>query len=112
MGSSPIDSTIIIKTANERSRKFAQTTRKGNTEMDNQHKQIKGYRDLTQDEIDLMNEAKAIAEQVGQFIEKLSVTHAQTGNHQIDGRWLSIAKTDLQKGFMFLIRAIAQPTTF
>lgn len=29
--------------------------------MDNQHKHIKGYRDLTQDEINLMNEGKALA---------------------------------------------------
>lgn len=32
--------------------------------MDNQHKKIKGYRDLSQAEIDLMNEVKAIGPQV------------------------------------------------
>lgn len=80
--------------------------------MDNQHKHIKGYRDLTQDEIDLMNEGNSLAEQVGKFIEKLEVTKAQTGNHCIDMRWVSIGKTDLQKGFMSLIRGIARPTTF
>jgi hypothetical protein len=31
--------------------------------MDNQHKQIKGYRDLSQAEIDLMNRIKAHAEE-------------------------------------------------
>ena len=30
--------------------------------MNNQHKQIKGYRDLSQTEIDLMNEGKSLAE--------------------------------------------------
>lgn len=80
--------------------------------MDNQHKHIKGYRDLSQDEIDLMNEGKAIAEQVGVFIEKLAATHASSGQHAIDMRWVNIAKTDLQKGFMALIRSVAQPTTF
>ena len=30
--------------------------------MDNQHQKIKGYRDLSQEEIDLMNEGKALAE--------------------------------------------------
>lgn len=39
--------------------------------MDNQHKHIKGYRDLSQEEIDLMNEGKALAEKVGAFMEKL-----------------------------------------
>lgn len=80
--------------------------------MDNQHKHIKVYRDLSQDEINLMNEAKELAEKVGQFIEGLSVVHAQTGQHAIDMRWVNIAKTDLQKGFMALIRSVAQPTTF
>ena len=34
--------------------------------MDNQHKQIKGYRDLSQSEIDQMNKAKMLAIQVGE----------------------------------------------
>ena len=80
--------------------------------MDNQHEKIKGYRDLTQDEIDLMNEAKELAEKVGAFCQKLDVTSSQTGNHCIDMRWVSIGRTDLQKGFMSLVRSIAQPTTF
>ena len=29
--------------------------------MDNQHRKITGYRELSQDEINLMNEAKALA---------------------------------------------------
>lgn len=74
--------------------------------MDNQHKQIKGYRDLSQSEIDQMNKAKALAEQVGELVEELQSTDG------LDQRWVSEGKTDLQKGFMSLIRGIAQPTTF
>lgn len=74
--------------------------------MENQHKHIKGYRDLSADEIALMNEAKAMAEQVGELVEKIAATPG------IDGRWVATGKTDLQKGFMSLIRGIAQPTTF
>lgn len=33
--------------------------------MDNQHQKIKGYRDLSQEEIDLMNEGKDLAEKCG-----------------------------------------------
>lgn len=80
--------------------------------MDNQHKKIKGYRDLTQDEIDLMNEAKELAEKVGDLVGKLESTHIQTGSHAIDMRWLNIGKTDVQKGFMSIIRSIARPETF
>lgn len=74
--------------------------------MKDQHTKIKGYRDLSQEEIDLMNECKLLASQVGDAIEKLE------GVNSIDKRWLSISKTELQKGFMSLIRSIAQPTTF
>lgn len=74
--------------------------------MDNQHKHIKGYRDLSPAEIALMNEAKAKAEEVGALIDRIQATPG------VDGRWVSIGKTDLQKGFMSLIRGIAQPTTF
>lgn len=74
--------------------------------MDNQHKKITGYRDLTQEEIDLMNRSKELASEVGEFIEYLSKTGYE------DKRWLAIAKTDLQKGFMSLTRSIAKPSTF
>lgn len=74
--------------------------------MDNQHKQIKGYRDLSQEEIDLMNESKSLAVQVGELVAKIQATPLT------DKRWASIGQTDLQKGFMSLIRAVAQPTTF
>jgi len=74
--------------------------------MDNQHKQIKGYRDLTAEEIGKMNAAKGLAAQVGAFIETLE------GEPTLDQRWVAIAKTDLQKGFMALVRSIAQPTSF
>ena len=74
--------------------------------VDNQHKKITGYRDLTQEEIDLMNRSKALASEVGDFIEHLSKTGYE------DKRWLAIAKTDLQKGFMSLTRSIAKPSTF
>ena len=74
--------------------------------MKDQHTKIKGYRDLSQEEIDLMNESKELAEQCRVLIEKLE---AKEG---IDKRWLAIGKTDLQKGFMSVIRSVAQPTTF
>ena len=73
--------------------------------MDNQHQKIKGYRDLSEDEIALMNECKELAIKVGELCKKLEKT-------PVDQRWLAIAKTDLQKAFMFLIRSIAKPETF
>ena len=80
--------------------------------MDNQHKKITGYRDLTQEEIDLMNESKALAEKVGEFIARLEKINVDARSVVADVGWLITAKTDLQKGFMSLTRSIAKPSTF
>lgn len=92
--------------------------------MDNQHKHIKGYRDLTAEEIALMNEVKAHAEQTRDLVSRVErYLVAQDEARKPDGyvphttvthplRWLAEARTDLQKGFMSLVRSIAQPTTF
>lgn len=74
--------------------------------MDNQHKHIKGYRDLTQEEINLMNEVKSKGEELGLLVDKLFE------NPDFDKRWVSIGKTDLQTGIMALVRSIARPETF
>ena len=74
--------------------------------MENQHRQIKGYRDLSQAEIDLMNEIKAKGAELGDLVQKLY-------DHEgIDQRWVAIGKTALQQGFMALTRSVAQPTSF
>lgn len=74
--------------------------------MKDQHTLIKGYRDLSAEEIALMNEVKTKAAQVGELMEKLRA------RRELDQRWISIGTTDLQKGFMCVIRGIAQPGGF
>ena len=74
--------------------------------MENQHRKIKGYRELNRDEIDAMNEIKAKGEELGALCENLK----KIGG--IDRRWLSEGKTDLQKGIMSLVRSVAQPESF
>lgn len=74
--------------------------------MENQHQKITGYRELSQEEIDLMNEVKAKGVELGQLVDKLMQTDS------LDKRWVSIGKTDLQQGLMALVRSIAQPETF
>jgi hypothetical protein len=82
---------------------------------------ITGYRQLSQSEVDLMNEGKALAEQCGAYIAKLRLhpNGLPVGPDAsgllpppLDQRWISIGATDLQRGFMSVIRGIAQPTTF
>ncbi len=80
---------------------------------------ITGYRQLSEAEVALMNEGKALAEQCGAYIAKLRQhqdsrggTNGGTEGLYLDQRWISIGATDLQRGFMAVIRGIAQPTTF
>lgn len=74
--------------------------------MDNQHQKIKGYRDLSQEEIDLMNEVKELAAKCEALISKLDV-HPDT-----DKRAVALGKTNLQQGFMWAVRGIARPESF
>ena len=74
--------------------------------MDNQHQKIKGYRDLSQDEINLMNDVKALAEQVDVCTSRLKTMP------DLDQCWVAIGVTHLQQGFMAVVRGIARPTTF
>jgi hypothetical protein len=74
--------------------------------MENQHRQIKGYRELSQEEIDAMNEIKAKGVELGEMVERLRSLDG------LDQRWISIGATDLQRGLMALTRGVAKPTTF
>lgn len=83
---------------------------------------ITGYRNLSQAELDLINEGKALAEQVGAYVAKLrshpgvvdtlGIGVGFDGVLRLDQRWVSIGATHLQEGFMALTRGIAQPSTF
>lgn len=92
--------------------------------MDNQHRKISGYRELSQEEIDLMNEVKALGPQLQAVCDKLqSVLEAQLDAAQEGSDdavrvvfealdWKSEGQRSLQKGLMFLTRAIAKPSFF
>lgn len=74
--------------------------------MENQHQKIKGYRDLTQEEIDLMNEVKTKGAELGAIIEKLD------NIPEIDKNWLVTGKLGVQQGLMAITRAITRPNFF
>jgi hypothetical protein len=71
--------------------------------MDNQHKLIKGYRDLSQSEIDSINSIKLAEQDIGQLWQQVAKVEG------VDHRQLAIAKTKLQEAFMWFIRGVAQP---
>lgn len=75
--------------------------------MENQHKKIKTYRDLTQGDIYLMNEIKDLEAQVADMCKKVG-----TVAHEYEALTdLYEARSNLQTGFMRLVRAVAQPNS-
>lgn len=90
--------------------------------MKNQHKQhtkIKGYRDLTQEEIDLMNKIKNMGTELEKLLEEVRDTFPTQlpwfleGCHEMEYyEWWTEARLSLKKGLMFLVRAVAKPTSF
>jgi hypothetical protein len=92
-------------------------TTKMEVRMDNQHRQIKGYRELDAEDIALLNEAKEIAAVVGEFCGKRAAQPAIPPDGvltpgAIDKRWLAIGQTNLQQGFMAVNRSITRPGFF
>lgn len=91
--------------------------------MENQHRKITGYRDLSQEEIDLINEIKAAGERLDALCTRVSEhvikqpagsDEAVAARHRIaqPWYWATEGRTELQRGVMFLTRAVAQPTSF
>lgn len=71
--------------------------------MENQHKKITGYRDLSQAEIDAMNGIKAMEAQFNGLIDYLRTLPG------IDQRQVDISATAGEDAFMRAVRAVAQP---
>jgi hypothetical protein len=67
---------------------------------------IKGYRQMNDEEQALFNELVTLGDTVGAKLEELEKRPG------IDKRWLAIGRTDLQKGFMAVKRALAQAASF
>jgi len=97
--------------------------------MENQHRKIAGYRELSQEEIDLMNRIKAKGAELlalqAELVEMLTQQGREKGANAAENtdehaelerfmcaepmRWAAIGKTDIQTGVMALVRAVAQP---
>lgn len=87
--------------------------------MENQHRKISGYRDLSQEEVDLMSEAKILEAQCLAYqkrVERYLADQEKRGPDELKRqreafahRWAQIGKTDIETGFMALVRSIAQP---
>ena len=103
--------------------------------MENHHRKISGDRELSGEEIDLINKVKAAGDELlelqEQIISRLNfqktvkesraegserrqptfeeMAEYQRFNAAEPHRWAAIGKTNIQTGVMALVRAIAQP---
>ena len=79
--------------------------------MENQHRKISGYRELSQQEIDLMNKIKAKGNELGELVAELEELPALSFLDQQKHRSQCIrdARTDLRHGVMMAVRAVALP---
>lgn len=88
--------------------------------MEKSTQKITGYRDLTQEEIDLMNKIKHAGIELEKLLEDVRNTFpgpsGSTGfeeNCDVEYyEWWHEAKQSLKKGLMFLVRSVAKPTSF
>ncbi|MCY1356462.1 hypothetical protein D9M69_429160 [compost metagenome] len=88
--------------------------------MDNQHRKITGYRELTQQEIDLMNRIKAKGEELRALIDEARELAAQHDEPYEEGPreadhpmyWVRSAEGSFRAGVMYLVRAVAKPQSF
>jgi hypothetical protein len=64
---------------------------------------VAGYKPQSQETIDRVNDNKRVEEALLQTMDEMQ------GDANYDQRWLAIARTDIEKGFMALNRAIFKP---
>lgn len=67
---------------------------------------VTGYRQLTPEDVTLMNETKAAVNALGAVLDKLAA-HPDT-----DKRAVAIAKTEAQTAGMWAVRAVTKPSSF
>jgi hypothetical protein len=66
---------------------------------------VLGYQSQPQQAVDMVNANKEIEERILRMLDEM-----RDAGHQYDQRWLAIARTDIERGFMALNRAIFRPT--
>lgn len=93
--------------------------------------QLAGYRELTHEEVSLINEVKETGETLRRLLHKIDTIQTSNFLHLIEHqdrhsatahavylanteshRWRSMAKDSFQVGMMQLVRAVAKPTNF
>lgn len=80
--------------------------------MDNQHRLIKDYKELTPEQIELMNTIKNQGQALSVLIKMVERETLKSPGSEEQDRWINIGKDHLQQGLMALTRAVANPEFF
>lgn len=86
--------------------------------MENQHKLINGYRDLTEFEIRIMNSIKEEGATLEELINSVSLVLLTATEFSSDAEkeealmWHHEARKAFKKGLMYLTRSVARPQSF
>ena len=89
--------------------------------MENQHRKITGYRELSAEEIALMNEIKAKGEELRALVAKIGtliapplpeISAAVEKEGDAPLFWLRSADIGFRSALMYATRAVAQPTSY
>lgn len=70
--------------------------------VENQHRLIKGYADLDQRTVDAINSIKDLQEDIANLWFQVSE------DHDVDFRWMNIAKTHFEEGCAAFVKAVAK----
>ena len=79
---------------------------------------VSGYRPLTDDQVALMNEGKAVFNAVGAYLDKLNKLDEHSAvwvgieEPIIDKQCVAVARTEAQTAAMWAMRAITKPSGF
>lgn len=68
--------------------------------------EVKGYKPQTEEKVALVNKFKDIEAKLGELYREAQ------GSNLCDSRMLAVGKTQAQQAFMWLNRAVFQPTDF
>ena len=71
--------------------------------MDNEGLPVTGYKPQSDEAVELVNQNKVTEEMLLRLMDDMK------GSDAIDQRWLAIARTQIEQGFMALNRAIFRP---
>jgi hypothetical protein len=77
--------------------------------VDNQHRMIPGYRDLSGGEIERMRAIKEMAGPIGTMLQALAAA-ARADGDRAASRYVDIARSHFEDGFIYAVKAVARPT--